>query len=310
MFYVIISLNKELPKQKRCFRVFGTFFCETIYWFKSLVHPLALLFIAVFLGVWTCSVSSRVSTGNTVQREVASVVVEQQAAEGLDLQALPDVVKEATNSQHLEEILNLPGGVNNLDLNADGKTDFIKVSEFGDKQSGTYGFSLTTEVAPGEEQELAQIEISQAGDKADVLVNGNEQVYGRGVGYGSSFPIGSFLLMSYLLRPHPFYFSPWGYGAYPGYYSSHATRGANDYRNDVASRKNASATGRSSSLKSPNAGKTANQGIKSKLANPTSSQKSFRANNVRPSQSRGFGKRSSGVRNFSSSRRGFGGFGK
>lgn len=277
------------------------------------MHPLALLFIAVFLGVWTCSIGSKAPAQNsqTVQREVASVVVEQQAAEGLDLQALPDIIKEATNGQHLEELLNLPGGVNNLDLDADGKTDFIKVSEFGDQKSEAYGFSLTTEVTPGEEQELAQIEIAKTGDQAEVLVNGNEQVYGRGVGYGSSFPIGSFLLMSYLLRPHPFYFSPWGYGAYPGYYSSHATRGAADYRNDVSSRKNASATSRSSSLKSPNAGKTANQGIKRNLANPTSSQKSFRANNVRPTQSRGFGRsRSSGVRNFSGSRRGFGGFGK
>lgn len=282
------------------------------------MHPLTILFIAIFFGIWTLSISSH-NSSSSVEREVASVIVEQKASEGLDLQALPSIVSQAKSAEDLEKALNQPNGVNNLDLNGDGKTDFIKVTEYGDAKKNNYGFSLTTEVTPGEEQEIAQIEITKSKDKAEVLVNGNEQIYNRGATYSSFYPIGSFLLMSYLLNPHPFYYSPWRYGGYPSYYNSYDTRNNSRYQNDISSQKtNVRPSDKKTNLKSPNQGKTANKGIRKKLAKPTSSQKSFRSSALKKTRGGGFGskrkgfhsRRSSSLRNFSGSRRGFGGFGK
>jgi hypothetical protein len=192
-----------------------------------------------------------------------------EASDGLDLRAVGALVKEAESAQDLERRLNREGGINNLDLNADGKVDFIHVTEYGGEQAK--GFSLTVQPAEGETQEVATIEIeksaSEAGagepaqQKADVYVRGNDQIYGsQHHHYHSSYPIGSMLLMAYLFRPHPFYVSPFGFGYYPPYYgggysrvsrTTYATRAAGA----AAGSTPRAVSGRASSLRSPNAGK-------------------------------------------------------
>ena len=55
------------------------------------------------------------------------------AADGLDLQAVGQLVKDAKDAEDLEKLINTPK-INNLDLGADGEVDYIKVQEYG---SGT-----------------------------------------------------------------------------------------------------------------------------------------------------------------------------
>ncbi|MBW2647828.1 MAG: hypothetical protein JRE23_16990 [Deltaproteobacteria bacterium] len=147
------------------------------------------------------------------------------AAEGLDLKSLTEVVKKVNSAEDLEKQLNDPGGINNLDLTEDGKVDFISVAEYGNKKDA-YGFSRTVEPADGESQEIASIEIAKEGDNADIEVRGNEQIYGSGHYYHGYHPIGSFLMWSYLMRPHGYYMSPWYRGYYPGYYRSYVPVGS------------------------------------------------------------------------------------
>jgi hypothetical protein len=143
------------------------------------------------------------------------------AADGLDLSALGSLLKKAKDAAELERLLNDPKtGINNLDLNEDGKVDYIKVTEFGNDK--TKGFSLTVEPEKGEVQEVATIEIEKEGDKANVQVRGNEQIYGSGHIYHNSFGLTDMLLLYWLFRPHPFYASPWGFGHYPGWYHSYS----------------------------------------------------------------------------------------
>jgi hypothetical protein len=237
-----------------------------------------------------------------------------EASDGLDLRAVGALVKEAESAQDLERRLNREGGINNLDLNADGKVDFIHVTEYGGEQAK--GFSLTVQPAEGETQEVATIEIeksaSEAGagepaqQKADVYVRGNDQIYGsQHHHYHSSYPIGSMLLMAYLFRPHPFYVSPFGFGYYPPYYgggysrvsrTTYATRAAGA----AAGSTPRAVSGRASSLRSPNAGKVASRGVRASLRNPTQSQRSFQARTARGVNSRGFAER---VQSRASSRR-------
>ena len=246
-----------------------------------------------------------------------------ESSDGLDLQAVGDLVKHAKDAKELEKLLNQKGGINNLDLNADGKVDFLRVTEYGDDK--TKGFSLTAEPAKGEVQEVATIEIEKkTEEKAEVFVSGNEQIYGHHHHYHSSHLLSSLLLYHYMFRPHPFYMSPFGYGYYPRYYGmgyarvSHA-RYITRTRTHVRSSGSTRLANRSSRVRSPNHGRSAKSGIKSSLRQPSASQRAFRTRNAGPSKrSGGFGsaKRNTAAKRrpmtrpssrFGGSRRSFGG---
>jgi hypothetical protein len=222
-----------------------------------------------------------------------------EAADGLDLKAVGELVKEVKSAEEFEKRINEPNGVNNLDLNQDGKVDFISVTEYGNEQAK--GFSLTVQPARGETQEIATIEIEKKGEQAQVDVRGNEQVYGQHHHYHYGMSPGSLLLMAYLFRPHPFYVSPFHFGYYPPYYglgygrvggATYQTRTRTITQNSTAQRAPQGATAsRKSALTSPNQGKTASRGIKNSLRNPSKSQRAFRAQAHKPTTTRGFGQR-------------------
>jgi len=235
------------------------------------------------------------------------------ASDGLDLKAVGPLLKKAKNAEELEKLLNDSSvGVNNLDLDEDDKVDYINVTEYGEGNSR--GFSLSVKMGQGDDtQEIATIELKKKGDQADIQITGNQQIYGHNHYYHSNWnSLGSIFLMSYLFRPHPFYYSPWRYGYYPSYYSSYRRVPHSTYRNrgsvKATSTMRKSTKNRSNSnLKSPNSGKSSSK-VRATLKNPTNSQKSFQTRN--PSKrirSGGFGRSSrSSVRRSSRSRGGFG----
>jgi len=235
------------------------------------------------------------------------------AGEGLDLATIGSLLKKAENATELERLLNDPAtGVNNLDLNEDGKVDYVKVTEYGNDKSK--GFSLTVEPIAGEVQEIATINIEKSGDdKAEVEVRGNEQIYGQNHYHHSSFGMTDMLFMYWLFRPHPMYMSPWGYGRYPGSYRAHNTVSQRDYKNRTTGRRDLQKSS-SSRIKgkatSPNAGKSATQGIKAPLKKPTRSQKSFQKRNPSKQMSRSAFGRSSASRTSRPSVRRSSGFGR
>lgn len=235
------------------------------------------VFIFVFLWMFLFGSKSKPRYGDVNIQAVAT------AADGLNLKGVGEYVKQAKDAEDLEKLLNKPGGVNNLDLNEDGKVDYIHVTEYGNEQAK--GFSLTVQPEAGETQEVATIDIEKAGEKANVEVHGNEQIYGRNHHYHSSHLLTNFLLMSYLFSPHRMFFSPFGYGYYPGGYgayrpvpaAAYRARAANINRSSTAQRTSSSSLRNKST--SPNAGKSARRGIRAPLGNPTRSQKSFQARN-------------------------------
>ena len=288
------------------------------------IHPLFLVFFFAFIFIWSARSclgpsSAYESSGPAYRNEIS--VSSEAAAEGLDLKALNGVVKKAKDAKDLEYYLNQPDSINNLDLNNNGEVDYISVTEYGNK-ADAYGFSLTVEPEKGEVQEIATIEIIQDGDRAQVQYHGNPQIYGPHYHYSAFHGLSTFLLWSYLLSPHPFYASPWGYGYYPNYYSTYRPVPQTTYQNRTAN--SASGVRRSTQsdllksprgLSSPNKNKVANTGIRKSLRNPTATQKAFQTRSRSKSiGSGGFGRsstysKSSSVRGYSSSR-GFGGFGK
>ena len=85
--------------------------------------------------------SSRDNYNVTIQQTTIN-----DAASGLDLIAVGELVKNAKDAESFERALNDPSEkVNNLDLDENGKIDYIKVTEYG--TVNLRGFSLTTELA-------------------------------------------------------------------------------------------------------------------------------------------------------------------
>lgn len=276
-------------------------------------EKLIKVMIALFVGfgvVVTCVGIMSDDNGDTY-----NVVAENFAADGLDLRAVGALLKDAKDAESFEKLINDQAtGVNNLDLNEDGKVDYISVTEFG--KDDVRGFSLTTELEKGEVQEVATISIEKAADgSARVQTEGNSNIYGQNHYYHSSWSpgFGTGLMMGYLFAPHSFYRSPYGYGHYPSHYGSYSSVPSSSYKSRVDSRTAGSqfSKGRHQNgkmlgaVRSPNSGKSSAR-VKAPLRNPTAAQKSFQAKNPSKSRSGGFG-RSSSVRSSSRSGGSFGG---
>ncbi|HEX8372554.1 MAG TPA: hypothetical protein VF585_07230 [Chthoniobacterales bacterium] len=219
-------------------------------------------------GSWSPK-SSQVATAQPVE------VTLREFSKGLDLDAVTLLAKKAKDAADFEVLLNSQAeAVNNIDLNQDSKVDYIKVSEYG--SGDQRGFSLTTELAPGEVQEIATITFKrEANGGATVQSTGNPSLYGPG--HHSSFGLTDALLLGWLFSNRPSYSSPYGYGNYPPSYGGGWNRqDDNRYRGSMSSRTAGSSFGRQPMVGqpvSPNAEKVAARART--LANPTRSQRSF-----------------------------------
>ncbi|NRA46295.1 MAG: hypothetical protein HRU09_15185 [Oligoflexales bacterium] len=234
------------------------------------------------------------------------------ADKGLNLQAVGELLKKAKNGEEFEKLLNDPkSGVNNLDLNGDGKVDYIKVTEFG--EGDVKGFSLSTEPKKGEEQEIATIKIEKAEDQGSAVVEtkGNPQIYGHNHYYQSSWSgLGTGMLLGYLFSSHRPYASPFSYGNYPYSYNSYRTVPYDAYTRRTGSMipdgaYKRTSSGRYDHISSPNNGKMASS-IKAPLKNPSRSQKSFQTRQVTRKKSPVFGRKKASPARRPMRSRGFG----
>ena len=259
-------------------------------------RPTALLAIVLLALAMGCGSGQPVVSAST-QVNVTTFV---SASEGLNLQAVGELLKKVKDAEGFEELLNSQEeGINNLDLDEDGNVDFIKVTELGDgsqyREGQPSGFSLTVDMGDGQVQEIASIDMERTSDNVSVQIQGNEQVYGQDHYHRSRFGFSDYLLFSYMFRPHPFYHSRWGYGLYPGYYRPYGPVGIGVYRTRVSSATRNSTMERSTTgtqtkkATNPNKGKTS-QKVKAPLKSPTTSQKAFQARNPsKQVKSGGFG---------------------
>ncbi|OGG96184.1 MAG: hypothetical protein A2527_04595 [Candidatus Lambdaproteobacteria bacterium RIFOXYD2_FULL_50_16] len=217
-----------------------------------------------------------------------------EAAEGFKLEALAGLAKEVRSGQELERRLNEPSSINNLDLNDDEKVDYIQVTEFGNTEN-KLGFSLYTEPAKGERQEIAEATIEKNGDRAEIQVVGNEQIYGDNAVFNDWAPVerttqpapqgeGYPPMYGSYFYPRPLWASPFGYGYYPGYFSPFSLIATSLYLSSMHSYSRTVVVGPSryqqtspTKIDNPNKGKTANQGISRSLKKPTGTQKQFQA---------------------------------
>lgn len=99
--------------------------------------------------------------------------------DNFSLEGALGLFKESKTVEEFEKQLNKKDNVvNNLDLNGDGKTDYVRV--VADKKDDTHIFILQTPVNKTESQDIAVITLEKTGDRsAFIQISGNEDVYGE-----------------------------------------------------------------------------------------------------------------------------------
>ena len=97
----------------------------------------------------------------------------------LDLYAVMDLFQKSKTIEDFEKSLNEEKtGINNLDLNKDGKVDFIKVET--KKEGENFKFILQDPVSKTETQDVAVIQLTKGQDeKIDLQVIGDTKLYGK-----------------------------------------------------------------------------------------------------------------------------------
>lgn len=97
------------------------------------------------------------------------------------LQGALQLFQQAGTIEAFEKLLNEEGShVNNLDLNGDGQTDYIRVLDKSEKEA--HAFVLQVPVSATESQDIAVIELEKTGDTTAVIqIIGDEDIYGEQV---------------------------------------------------------------------------------------------------------------------------------
>ncbi len=162
--------------------------------------------------------------------------------DNFSLEAALEMFKKSESLEGFEKMLNTEDNdANNLDLNEDGKTDYVRVI---DRTEGdVHAIVLQVPVSAAEAQDIAVIEIEKDGtESATLQIVGDEDIYGQEViaepfqedAVKSSGQHGPALHMApvfivvnvwgwpsvrYIYRPaYVAYVSPWAWGLYPTYW--------------------------------------------------------------------------------------------
>jgi hypothetical protein len=101
--------------------------------------------------------------------------------DNFSLQGALEMFRQAASPEEFERFLNTEDNhVNNLDLDGDGETDYIRVIDKMEKN--THVLILQVAVSETENQDIATIEIEKTGESNAVLqIVGDEDIYGQEV---------------------------------------------------------------------------------------------------------------------------------
>ena len=262
-----------------------------------------LYFLLFAFSLMLFSFTSCTSNGNGNGQIVVNQT-QPNIGENLNLQALGEIIRKSSNPEEIEKKINEPDGINNLDLDGDGKIDYLKVTEYG--KGSEHGYSICAVLKDGE-PEVANVVINTLpNQQAQMSLNGNPNYYGnQNNTYQSTFSSTDFLLLAYLMRPNygyyhsPYYYGHYGYGYGPRSILSYSAYHSSPHIRTVTTTRTYTTVSRpsSSTLRSPNANNTSSVAAKrvSNFSNASSSQKSFKVNSPSntPHTATGFGNKPS-----------------
>jgi hypothetical protein len=180
--------------------------------------------------------------------------------DNLDLAAVLSIFKDSKTPEDFEKKLNSADTkVNNLDLNHDGKVDYLSVKDYG--KNDLHSLVIQDAVNQSENQDVAVIEVEKKGDQdAHVQIVGDESLYGKNyivepeqkteVKYQSDYAddvyattpasptvfvnVWGWPCVSYMYGPsYVFWASPWYWGFYPSWWYPWSPYGLYYYHQNV-----------------------------------------------------------------------------
>jgi hypothetical protein len=167
------------------------------------------------LAALFCAIS--LVSSSVFSQDVTVVTPSSEAADGLDLQAVAELFKDAKDLEEFEKSLNDPEiGVNNLDLDDNGDVDFIRVME--EASDDAHVIVLQVPLGKNEFQDVATIEVEKNGEEDyNMQVRGNEVIYGADYYIAPvEVHVHPWPIFGWMFRPayHPFR-SAFYFGFYP-----------------------------------------------------------------------------------------------
>lgn len=101
--------------------------------------------------------------------------------DNFSLQGALDLFEKSNSPEDFEKAINTESNhVNNLDLNGDGETDYVRVVDM--MEDNVHVFVLQVPVSEKENQDIAVIELEKTGDESAVIqIAGDEDIYGEEV---------------------------------------------------------------------------------------------------------------------------------
>ncbi len=99
--------------------------------------------------------------------------------DNFSLQGALEMFQRSSSPEEFERLINTKDkNVNNLDLNKDGKTDYVRVIDKTEKR--VHAFILQVPVSLKENQDIAVIELDKTSDTSAVIqIVGDKDIYGR-----------------------------------------------------------------------------------------------------------------------------------
>jgi len=154
-------------------------------------------------------------------------------SDNLDLQAVASIFGESQDLEDFERRLNDPNTqISNLDLNGDGKVDYLRVIEV--TENSTHVILLQAVLAADTFQDVASIEVERdRNNNVSVQVVGDTYIYGSNYIYEPVYVATPPIYNVFWVSTYRPYYSPWYYGYYPTYYNYWAPYPAYRYRRHV-----------------------------------------------------------------------------
>ena len=140
---------------------------------KKFILPFIMIAVC---GMFTLPAYSQKDSQKTAPTDTAALGM---AGDNLDLYAVMDLFLKSKTIEGFEKSLNdTKSKINNLDLDLDGKIDFIKVVT--KKEGDSYTFILQDAVSKTETQDVAVILVNRDKDKkVNVQIVGDPELYGK-----------------------------------------------------------------------------------------------------------------------------------
>ncbi|WP_316633480.1 hypothetical protein [uncultured Flavobacterium sp.] len=183
-----------------------------------------LLLIAIIaIGFASCTAQSQ----TTVYAKNSDI------SDNLDLRAVASMFGESANLQDFERRLNDPKyQISNLDLNDDNQVDYLRVIE--SVENRTHVVIIQAVLDRDVYQDVATIDIERDNyNRVNVQVVGNTYLYGDNYIYEPVYNVTPVIYTSFWVTNYRPYYSTWGWGYYPTYYSAWRPYPVYRYRNNI-----------------------------------------------------------------------------